>query len=94
MAAQETCEVSGPETASEYTEYDQRSESKHIIVSGILPRSRASTIFYDRVFSTNSRLLSFCANEGADYVNLWDNFYNKHFLFQSDGLHLNGVGAA
>ncbi|XP_063875049.1 uncharacterized protein LOC135108204 [Scylla paramamosain] len=69
-------------------------KSQNIIISGILPRTRAPTIFYDRAFSTNSCLRSLCTDESVDYENLWADFYNKPFLFQDDGLHLNRVEAA
>ena len=71
-----------------------KNKSHNIIISGILPRTKAPTVFYDRAFSINSRLRSLCTEEEVDYVNLWDDFYNKPFLFQEDGLHLNEVGAA
>ena len=71
-----------------------KTKSHNVIISGILPRTRAPSHFYDRAFSTNSRLRSLCTEEGVDYVNFWDDFYNKPFLFQEDGLHLNEVGSA
>ena len=71
-----------------------KNKSQNIIVSGILPRTRAPTVFYNRAFSTNNRLESLCTEEGVDYVNLWDDFYDKPSLFQDDGLHLNAVGDA
>ena len=71
-----------------------KTKSHNVIISGILPRTRAPSHFYDRAFSTNSRLRSLCTEEGVDYVNFWDDFYNKPFLFQDDGLHLNEVGSA
>ena len=71
-----------------------KTKSHNIIISGILPRTKAPSHFYDRAFSTNSRLKSLCTDEGVDYVNLWDDFYNKPLLFQDDGLHLNAVGSA
>ena len=71
-----------------------KTKSPNVIISGILPRTKAPSHFYDRAYSTNSRLRSLCTEEGVDYVNLWDDFYNKPFLFQNDGLHLNAVGSA
>ena len=64
-------------------------------VSGVLPRSREPTVFYNRSFSINNRLLkSICTEEGIDFINCWDDFYNKSFLFKNAGLHLDLVGAA
>ena len=71
-----------------------KTKSHNVIISCILPRTKAPSHFYDRAYSTNSRLRSLCIEEGVDYMNLWDDFYNKPFLFQEDGLHLNEVGSA
>ncbi|ORD93318.1 hypothetical protein ECANGB1_208 [Enterospora canceri] len=69
-------------------------KTNKIILSGILPRSSAPIAFFNRAFSTNNRLKSICTDEGIDFINCWDDFYNKPFLFKDDGLHLNQVGAA
>ena len=69
-------------------------KTNKIIISGILPRRSAPTAFFNRAFSTNNRLKSSCKDEGIDFINCWDDFYNKSFLFKDDGLHLNPVGAA
>ena len=74
-----------------------KTKSRNIIVSGILPRRRAPREFYDRAFSTNNRLKTLCAEEGIDYVNFWNDFYDlngKRQLFSEDGLHLSPVGSA
>ena len=69
-------------------------KTNKIIRSGLLPRSSAPTAFFNRVFSTNNRLKSICTDERIDFINCWDDFYNKPFLFKDDGLHLNPVRAA
>ena len=65
-----------------------RIKYKNVIVSGILLRTRAQTVFHPRGFSTNSRLSSLCAEEGVNFVTLGNNFYDNPSLFQPDGLHL------
>ena len=87
------------ELMAKYKEMIQsfRTKSRNIIVSGILPRRRAPKVFYDRAFSTNNRLKTLCAEEGIDFVDLWNDFYDitgKRQLFDEDGLHLNSVGSA
>ena len=71
-----------------------KTKSNKIIVSGILPRTSAETGFFSKAFSTNSRLQSLCSQEGIEFANFWDDFYNKPYLFQRDGLHLNEIGSA
>ena len=69
-------------------------KSSKIIISGILPRINAANSFYNKAFSTNNRLANLCKEEGVEYINLWDHFYNQPILFRNDGLHLNSVGSA
>ena len=71
-----------------------RTKTNNILISGILPRIGAESSFYDKAYSTNNRLKTLCFQEKVDFVNLWDDFYDKSFLFLRDGLHLSPVGAA
>lgn len=66
-------------------------KTRNITLSGILPCIGAEDPFYSKAYSTNSRL---CKEKRIDYINFWDSFYNKDFLYNKDGLHLNKVGAA
>ena len=74
--------------------YKHMSRNNKIIVSGIIPRISAKSRFYDKAYSTNSRLISLCLQEKVEFVNLWDDFYGNKSLFHTDGVHLNPVGAA
>lgn len=65
-----------------------------LVISRILPRTGAKCSFYSKAFSTNNRLKFLCLYENVDYINIWDGFYIKSFLFQNDGLQLNSYGAA
>ena len=71
-----------------------KTKTSNLIISGILPRIDADTRFYNIAFSTNNRLKDLCQQENVEFLNMWDDFYNNHHLFQRDGLHLNPVGAA
>ena len=71
-----------------------REKSNNVIVSGILPRINADRLFYNKAFSTNARLDNLCREEGAQFINLWNDFYNQEMLFNNDGLHLNEIGSA
>ena len=71
-----------------------KTKSRNIMLSGVLPRLSADDLFYNKAFSLNSRLRNLCKNHGVEFVDMWNDFYNKAGLFQSDGLHLSAVGAA
>ena len=75
-------------------QYKRKTESKNIIISGILPRVGAEQSFYNKAFSTNNRLQLICSQENVTFVNLWNHFYHDTYLYQIDGIHLNSVGAA
>ena len=84
------------ELMEKYREMIQKykTKSKNIIISGILPRINADTRFYNIAFSTNNRLKTLCQQENVEFIDMWNDFYNQHRLFQKDGLHLNSVGSA
>ena len=71
-----------------------KTKSSNIIISGVLPRISADNVFYSKAFSLNNRLQSLCREHGVEFVNMWNDFYNKAGLFLNDGLHLSAVGAA
>ena len=66
----------------------------NITISGILPTINALSNFYNKASSTNRHLIILCREEGVDFINLLDQFYNQPTLFWHDGLHLNPVGSA
>ena len=71
-----------------------KTKSSNIIISGVLPRISADNVFYSKAFSLNNRLQSLCKEQGVEFVDMWNDFYNKAGLFLNDGLHLSAVGAA
>ena len=71
-----------------------KTKSNRIMISGVLPRVAADNVFYSKAFSLNNRLETLCKEHGIEFVNMWNDFYNKTGLFQEDGLHLSSVGAA
>ena len=71
-----------------------KTKSSNILISGVLPRIEADNVFYSRAFSLNSRLRSLCREHDVSFVDTWNDFYNQTDMFQRDGLHLSGVGAA
>ena len=64
------------------------------MISGVLPRVAADDLFYSKAFSLNNRLRNLCKDHGVEFVDMWNDFYNRTGLFHSDGLHLSAVGAA
>ena len=71
-----------------------KTKSSNIIISGVLPKIAADNVFYSKAFSLNNRLKSLCREQGVEFVDMWNDFYNRTGLFQNDGLHLSAVGAA
>ena len=69
-------------------------KSNNIMISGVLPKMSAENVFYSKAFSLNNRLKSLCLQEGIEFVDTWDHFYQKPDLFNNDGLHLYCVGSA
>ncbi len=71
-----------------------KTKSSKIMISGVLPRIAADNGFYSKPFSLNNPLETLCKEHGIEFVNMWNDFYNKPGLFKEDGLHLSPVGAA
>ncbi len=71
-----------------------KTKSSKIMISGVLPRITAENGFYSKAFSLNNRLETLCKEHGIEFVNMWNDFYNKPGLFEEDGSHLSPVGAA
>ena len=70
-----------------------KTKSNNILISGVLPRVAADDLFYSKAFSLNNRLRNLCKDQGVEFVDMWNEFYNRSGLFHSDGLHLLAVGA-
>ena len=71
-----------------------KTKSHNVMISGVLPRIAADDLFYSKAFSLNNRLRNLCKDHGVEFVDMWNDFYNRTGLFHSDGLHLSAVGAA
>ena len=69
-------------------------KTNNILISGVLPRIGAANVFFSRAFSLNNRLESLCRQEGVQFINTWNHFYEQPLMFSGDGLHLNAVGSA
>ncbi len=53
-----------------------REKSRHIIVSGILPRINAFAGFQSRAYSVNTKLRQPCENEAVVFTSAWEHFYD------------------
>ncbi len=71
-----------------------KTKTSNVLISGVLPRISAPSVFYSKAFSLNNRLMSLCLQEGVEFINTWNDFYQQEHLFAKDGLHLSGVGSA
>ena len=76
-----------------------KGKSRHVLVSEILPRmtreedSHKSSL-NDAALRVNTGLKNLCRAEGVELISTWDHFNKQQHLYNDDGLHLNGVGAA
>ncbi len=71
-----------------------KTKSNNIMISGVLPCVAADDLFYSKVFIRNSRLRNLCKDHGVEFVDMWNDFYNRTGLYHTDGLHLSAAGAA
>ena len=71
-----------------------RQTSRNVIVSGILPRTKAFPGFHRKACDVNEELRRLCENEGVVFTSQWEHFYDQPHLYRRDGLHLNDEGSA
>ncbi len=69
-----------------------KTKTNTIVISGILLSIRATDAFYDKAFCTNNCLKILSAQEGDEFINMWDDLYDHSDIFLGDGLHLSGIG--
>ena len=69
-----------------------RTKTNKNVISGILPRMGADRSFYSKACTINNRLDSLCSQVGVDFVNLWDDFYNKSLFLSSMDCTLTVLG--
>ena len=71
-----------------------KTKSSNIMISDMLPKITASNLFYIKAFSLNNRLRNLSKDHGVEFVNMWNDFYNRTDLFHNRDLHLSTVWAA
>ncbi len=71
-----------------------KTKSNNIMISGVLPTVAGDDLFYSKAFSVNSRLRNLCKDHGVEFVNMWNDFYDRTGLYHTNGLHLSAVGTA
>ncbi len=59
-----------------------KTKSSKIMISGVLSRIATDNVFYSEVFSLNHSLETICKEHGIEFVNMWNDFYNKSGLFK------------
>ena len=69
---------------------------EQIILSGILPVFGNMIDGYrnSKGMAINGMVKRLCKEEDVGYVDLWDSFVGKEEMYERDGLHLSGKGAA
>uniref|UniRef100_A0A3B3ID41 SGNH hydrolase-type esterase domain-containing protein n=1 Tax=Oryzias latipes TaxID=8090 RepID=A0A3B3ID41_ORYLA len=63
------------------------------IISGPLPAPRYGDIMFSRVRQLHIWLKTYCHSISIPYVDNFTTFYNRPYLFKSDGLHPNYSGS-
>ncbi len=64
-----------------------KAKSNNIMISGVLPRVASDDLFYSKAFSLNCRLHNLCKDHGVEFMDMWNDFYNRTGLYHTDGLH-------
>ena len=62
------------------------------ILLGVLPRLRSSREWNSRAKELNRWLHEQCVERGIEFVNLWNYFENRKYLYKPDGVHLMTKG--
>ena len=67
-----------------------------IIISGILPvfGNRIQGYRNSKRMAVNGMVERLCKEEDVGYVDLWDSFVGREYMYGRDGLHLSGKGVA
>ena len=62
------------------------------IVMGILPRLKANNKWEKDAMEINNFLHKQCIERGLTFINCWEYFHKRPYLYQKDGLHLSATG--
>ena len=63
------------------------------LVTSILPKIGAGTEWSSRAIAINERVRKLCKKNNIEFLDYWDNFWDRRDLYSMDGYHLsrNGV---
>ena len=62
------------------------------VVMGILPRLKANNKWANDVWEINNFLHKQCIERGLTFINCWEYFQKRPYLYQKDGIHLSARG--
>ncbi len=63
-----------------------KAQSNNIMISGVLPRVAADDLICSKALNLNSRLRNFCKDHGVEFVDMWNDFYNRTGLYHAKGV--------
>ena len=63
-----------------------------IFITGIIPRMYKTNMWYSKVIGINNRISKLCQAANIEYIDLWENYFGKSYLYNRDGIHLNKEG--
>lgn len=55
-----------------------------VIITGILPKARASNYWISRALGCNTRVQNMCLERGFVFADYWDKFHGRTDLFMKD----------
>ena len=64
----------------------------HSVLIGVLPRLNSGREWSSRAIALNSWLHKMCIDSNIEFINLWDHFIHRTWLFKRDGTHLTDEG--
>ena len=64
----------------------------HSVLMGVLPRLNSGREWASRAIALNSWLHKYCIENKIEFINLWDYFMHRSWLFKRDGTHLTEKG--
>lgn len=64
------------------------------VACGILPRLGHNREWISRAIGFNNRMERYCRDNRIEFIDVWDHFYGRGYLFARDGVHLSRKGVS
>uniref|UniRef100_A0A3P8SIU4 AIG1-type G domain-containing protein n=1 Tax=Amphiprion percula TaxID=161767 RepID=A0A3P8SIU4_AMPPE len=67
--------------------------SKDVFISGPIPALNRGSCWFSRTFSLHTRLQEICESQRLEYIDNFDVFWKRWYLFAPNGVYLNKLGS-